>query len=429
MVWHVMDADPALKEEADRLRVFIEETRRRKMPYGAIINGLGGDGPYLCLADGSVKFDFVRGMGTYLFGYRASHLEEVRSACSGFPMFFENHFSPSLHYYVNFLKAVAKESPPHLVHAFPCSGGAVANDFALKMVFGRKKCKAKNLFAFTGAFHGRTIGASYMTDISHDRPGFPLWSNVLRIPFYDPSRPEESIKHSQTVFKNKLKRCRSGSVSCFLLELFQGEGGFHAAPREFFLPLFEIAKNEAIPLIFDEVQTGLRTGDFLYSQRLGLESFADIITLGKALYTSVVLFTKEFSAERGIAQTMPMTTLQAALGAHTIEYLRRFGYWQEGGIIRANEKIVVLDLALLKEELEPFVKETGVLGNLFFIELCDGSLEAVKSFCLQLFDKGVMGYWCGRGPYRARFYLPVDIAIEEWRCALSIIKDVLRKMV
>lgn len=428
MDWHVMDANPALKEEADKLRVFVEETRRRKMPYGAIINGLGGNGPYLCLADGSVKFDFVRGMGTYLFGYRAPHLEEVRLSCSGSPLFFENHFSPSSRYYVDFLKAVAKESPSHLVHAFPCSGGAIANDFALKMAFGRKRRRAKNIFAFTGAFHGRTIGTSYMTDIPRDRQGFPVWSEVLRIPFYDPLRPEESIKHAQAVFKKKLKRDCSGSVSCFLLELFQGEGGFHAAPREFFLPLFEIAKNEAIPLIFDEVQTGLRTGDFLYSRRLGLEDFADIITLGKALYASAVLFTKEFSAERGIAQTMPMTTLQAALGAHTIEHLRRYGYWQDVGIIRINERVFASDLALLKEELKPLVKETGALGNLFFIELCNGSLEAVKDFCLRLFDKGVMGYWCGRGPYRARFYFPVDITIQEWQCALSIIKDVIRKI-
>src|SRR3989344_5041821 len=200
MKWCVRGADPVLRDEVRKTRAFIEETRGRKMPYDAVIGTFGGKGPYLYLADGSIKFDFVRGMGTHLWGYQAPHLMSARGSCYYSAMTLESHFSPSP-YYVDFLRAIQKEAPPHLVHIFPCSGGAVANDFALKMAFARKKCGAKNLFAFEGAFHGRTIGASYITDISSDRPGFPPWLNVFYLPFYDPKRPEESIKNAETAFK------------------------------------------------------------------------------------------------------------------------------------------------------------------------------------------------------------------------------------
>jgi predicted amino acid dehydrogenase len=68
----------------------------------------------------------------------------------------------------------------------------------------------------------------------------------------------------------------------FIYEPIQGEGGIEEIPREFITSVSESLKPRGIPLICDEIQSGLfRTGKFLCSEWFGIKP--DYILLGKSL--------------------------------------------------------------------------------------------------------------------------------------------------
>ena len=107
-----------------------------------------------------------------------------------------------------------------------------------------------------------------------------------------------------------------------LFELVQGEGGIHTAPREFFVALMERCRRAGIAVWVDEVQTFARTGELFAHKTLGLESYVDVVTAGKALQGSAVLFRRAYNPKPGlIAGTFAGASVGMAVGARIIERL------------------------------------------------------------------------------------------------------------
>ena len=160
--------------------------------------------------------------------------------------------------------------------AFPgqmlfCNSGAEANEAAYKavrvwgnVVHGGRKTR---VISFTGAFHGRTIGALALTANPKYREPFAPLPPVEFLPYGD---------------AGALTQAMSKDVAGVFIELVQGEGGVIIPPPGFLAHLRQLCDQHQALLVIDEVQTGLgRTGRAFAFQHEGI--IPDIMTLAKGL--------------------------------------------------------------------------------------------------------------------------------------------------
>ena len=154
-----------------------------------------------------------------------------------------------------------------------CNSGTEANEAAFK--FARKYARETageesktKIVAFSGSFHGRTMGSLAATYKAHYREPFePLMPGVVFISYNDSEAAREAI---------------DDQVCAVIVEPVQGEGGVRSATAEFLAALRALCDEHHALLIFDEVQCGLgRTGTLWAYESTGVTP--DIMTLAKPL--------------------------------------------------------------------------------------------------------------------------------------------------
>jgi diaminobutyrate-2-oxoglutarate transaminase len=163
---------------------------------------------------------------------------------------------------------------------FPGPGGTNAVEAALKLA--RKVTGRTEVIAFTGAFHGMTLGALAVTgsQFHRDGAGVPL-PHVIQVPFGcrldagDCGSP--GIEH--------LLRDRAAAladVAAVIVETVQGEGGINVASPAWLSELAQLCQRHGILLIVDDVQMGCgRTGPFFSFESAGITP--DIVCLSKSI--------------------------------------------------------------------------------------------------------------------------------------------------
>ncbi|MEX2534806.1 MAG: aminotransferase class III-fold pyridoxal phosphate-dependent enzyme [Trueperaceae bacterium] len=177
----------------------------------------------------------------------------------------------------NLVALLAARAPSHSdSQVFFSNSGAEAIEAALKFVRAARP-KATVILNFSRAYHGKTFGALSLTpNDDYQGPFKPFPGDVRTLPYGDADAFEQAV-HS-IGHKN---------VVAIFVEPIQGEAGV-IHPEEGFLPaLGEIARRYGIPVVADEIQSGLgRTGHWFASIAGGLEP--DIITLAKPLSGGIV---------------------------------------------------------------------------------------------------------------------------------------------
>jgi acetylornithine/succinyldiaminopimelate/putrescine aminotransferase len=155
---------------------------------------------------------------------------------------------------------------------FFANTGSEANEGAVK--FARKWAKSHfhsnktKIVAFSGGFHGRSIGALSLTYKEQYRAPFaPLMPGVTFVHFNDLEAARLAV---------------DDDTCAVIVEPIQGEGGVNPATAEFLQGLRALCDNHHALLIFDEVQCGLgRTGQLWAHQNYAITP--DIMTLAKPL--------------------------------------------------------------------------------------------------------------------------------------------------
>jgi acetylornithine/N-succinyldiaminopimelate aminotransferase len=152
------------------------------------------------------------------------------------------------------------------------NSGTEANEAALKYArlyaLRTKGADHHRILCFSGAFHGRTLGALSCTpSAKYQDPFQPLVPGVVVAPYNDEAA---------------LERTLDAGFAGVIVEVVQGEGGLACMSPAFAATLNRLCRKHDVLLIADEVQTGLcRTGDLFASRGVGLEP--DIVTLAKPL--------------------------------------------------------------------------------------------------------------------------------------------------
>jgi 4-aminobutyrate aminotransferase len=170
------------------------------------------------------------------------------------------------------------------------NSGTEAIEAAIKLA---KWHTRKQLFiAFTGGFHGRTIGAlSFTASKPTQRSHFhPLMPGVTHVPYaycyrcpLKQTYPECDLYCVDYIDEQVLQKyVPPEDVAAILFEPIQGEGGYVVPPPEYFPRLKKLADKYGILLIDDEVQSGMgRTGKWFGIEHWGIEP--DILCTSKAL--------------------------------------------------------------------------------------------------------------------------------------------------
>lgn len=289
-------------------------------------------------ADGRRYLDCLSGAGTLALGHNHPVvLEAVRGVLdSGAPLQVLDLATPVKDAFVTALfDTLPKELAEHGRVQFCGPAGTDAVEAAVKLA--RTATGRDGLLAFTGAYHGMTAAALAATGDTEVRAAVRgPDSAVTRLPYpYDYRCPfgvggEPGAELGARWTAHLLDDPKGGvqPPAAMLLEAVQGEGGVVPAPDGWLRRMRGITAERGIPLIVDEVQTGVgRTGTFWAVERSGI--VPDVMVLSKAIGGSlplaVVVYREELDGWRpgAHAGTFRGNQLAMAAGAATLRFVQR----------------------------------------------------------------------------------------------------------
>ncbi len=250
---------------------------------------------------------------------------------------------------------------------------------------------------------------------------------MLHVPFYEPSDPN-SIERSVNALDAHLARY-PGQIAAMLFELVQGEGGFHTAPREFFVALMERCRAAELAVWVDEVQTFARTGELFAYRTLDLEEFVDVVTVGKMLQGSAVLFRRSYNPKPGlVAGTYAGSTVGMAVGARIIERLESEGYLGPEGRLAVLARRVERRFEALARRLPDAVGERSGLGAMQAFVPFGGNAVLARAVMQRAFEEGLLVFTAGSQPTKIRMLLPVNTTDEELEAGFTMLEKALRRV-
>lgn len=417
----VSPSDPNLKKPYDELLTKFNQIRGGKLLFPFIGSGIG-KGSLVQLLDGSVKYDFICGIGPHFFGH--SHEKLISASIDGSlsDTIMQGHLQQNLDT-VEFAEMLLKASK--LDHCFLTTSGAMANENALKICF-QKKFPAHRILAFEHCFVGRTTTLAQLTDKPTFRKGLPTTVWVDYIPYYDPENPEESTENAVKTLKTHLARYPN-EYAAMIFELIQGEAGFHYGTTEFFKTLMTILKENNVAIFDDEIQSFGRLPSLFAFQYFGLENYVDVVSIGKLSQVCATLFKKEIAPKPGLlSQTFTGSTAALRAGQALIKELMEGDYYGPQGKIEKIHDYFVHQLKEIEKRHPHLIKGPYGLGCMIAFTPFDGSQEKANKLIQDLFQAGLMTFVAGSNPTRIRMLLPAGaITFEDLDKASSIIEETL----
>ncbi len=400
--------DAPVLDMAGALRKLAE--LRGRAPFFDYLGSGMGRGAWARLADGRWVLDFTLGIGVHLFGHGNLDLIEtaIRAAASDLAMQGNLIFNTE---YVGLMETLLAHAPAGLDRCWLSLSGADANENALKLLRQRRGGRP-GIIAFRGCFHGRTSAMAEITDRPDYRLGQPRTFPVYYVPFHDPGDPQSTAK-TAAAMRDVIAR-EGDCVAAFMVELVQGEAGFRTAPREFFVPLFEQCRAAGIAVWIDEIQTFGRVTELFATELLDLAQYVDVVTVGKLLQCSAMLYRHELAPDPGlISGTFSGATAAMAVGRRIIEKLVGENFFGPQGREKQLELMTRRHLAELSSRHPGKVSHIDGIGAMISFRVGDGSLSGTREFIKRAFSRGLALYYGGHEPACVRLFLPAGVLTEE----------------
>ncbi|MBI4519778.1 MAG: ornithine--oxo-acid transaminase, partial [Gemmatimonadetes bacterium] len=266
--------------------------------------------------------------------------------------------------------------------ALPMNSGAEAVETAIKLArkwgYERKGVPADRaeIIACEGNFHGRTTTVISFSSDAQYRRGFGPFTPGFRL-----------IPYGNT---EALAQAMTEHTVGFLVEPIQGEGGVVVPPPGYLAQAAEICRAHNVPLIADEVQTGLgRTGRMFAWEWDGVRP--DVLLLGKALGgglypVSAVLADREYMdvfqpGDHG--STFGGNPLASAIGRAALKVVL------EEDLPACADRLGCWFLDRLREIESPHVESVRGKGLLIGVVIREASGHA-RRFCEALMARGIL---------------------------------------
>lgn len=359
--------------------------------------------------DGNRFLDFTSNIGACPIGYSHPDIIEVLAEYStnGTHKIAGQDFYSKEH--AEIAEEVSKIVPANF-KSFFINSGAEAVENAIKIAY--RKMGPLPGVSCLGAFHGRTLGALTFTLSKpvhkHNFPEFP----VKRIKFCSQDDDPEIDAVESLLKENK--------VAFILTEVVQGEGGYNVASKKFIKNLRKYATEYGVPLILDEVQSGLgHTGKWWAFEHYNVKP--DIMTAAKALQVGATMYNKRLEPKERSALSSTWgggSRIDMAAGMRTIQVIKR-DRLLENATKMGN---------MLKKGLEELVGKKGVidvrgLGLMIGLEF-DTRVRREKKI-VELFKSGLLTL--GAGQKSLRIIPPLVITKKQIEQGLEIMTQILSK--
>lgn len=410
----VKPATPELKESYDELLKRMANFRGGALFYNYLGSGIG-NGPFVELADGSVKYDFITGIGVHYMGHSHPGVIEaqINGAIGNTVMnghLQQNTDSAKL---VELFSTQACKYGAEVKNVFLTTSGAMANENGFKMIF-QKRYPAARFFSFEKCFSGRTLGMAWVTDKAAYRQGLPKTIDVDYIPFYDAKDHKGSIEKAVYAMKKMITRF-PGQHAGFIMELIQGENGSWVGNTEYFEALINVCKENNISVLIDEVQTFGRTSELFAFQYFKLDKHVDIVSVGKNSQVCATLFKDDHKPKPGLmSQTFTGSSSQIAASYFVINELVNGGYLGENGKNNKLHAHFKANLEKLAAKYPQIVEGPYGVGAMVGMTMWKGDEPKSKAFTMKLFENGVLSFLAGGHPTaRVRFLMPVMATNEK----------------
>ena len=424
----IRPADPERKQSYDAAIARFQEQRGGALIFPYLGSGFG-KGPLVELEDGSIKYDFICGIGVYQFGHCNPLLVDASIDAALQDTLIQGNVQQNLNSltFTESMLELANLEGHVFDHCFLSSSGVMAGENALKITF-QKTFPANRIFAFKRCFAGRTLAFSQINDKAAGRAGLPDCFPVDHLPFFDPKQPQASTQATLDAMKTLIE-AHPGKYAGMIFELVQGEGGFYPGESDYFRKVMQLCGDNGIAVLVDEIQTFSRlTKPFAY-QYYGLQDLVDVAWVGKATQVCATLFKKDYAPKPGLlGQTYTGATSSIEGAIRILNRLKNGGYFGDDG------KIARLS-AYTQRQLQTFADETGLiegpfgLGSMICFTPFGGNNGKVGAFLNALYHNGVIALSAGHDPMKCRFLLPYP-AIEEADidAVLEIVFDTLKSM-
>ncbi len=387
--------------------------------------------------DGNAFLDFVAGFGSLNAGHCHPRVVAAMQEQAG-----RVHQAMSLGSSVRnrFLEKVLSlhsgATPKRLVLA---TSGSEAAEIALKLA--RRATGRDEIVGFTGAFHGRTLGAVALMGRKNQRAGLgTLVPGIHHVPYPYPYRnpfgegAEECVRGTIGYIREFLGNPVSGwgEVAAIIVEPVQGNGGMIPAPIGFLRALRQVCDEHGVLLIVDEVMSGFcRTGKTFAYQYEDVEP--DLVVMGKSiaggLPLAACLAKKEIAdaSDPGTeSSTYAGNVMACAAGLASIEV-----YEEEGLAERALETGAYF-LQRLEElsERHSLVGEVRGRGLMVAMELVTDRatrepLPVAKQASAAALERGLLVYPGGHHGNVVAFLPPLIVEESQVDAAVGVLDEVL----
>jgi L-lysine 6-transaminase len=331
--------------------------------------------------------------------------------------------------------------PDYMKYLFFISGGSLAVENALKVAFdwkvqknfakGYKEEKGQKIIHFKQAFHGRS---GYTLSLTNTEPNkinyFPKfnWPRIInpKITFPLESHLEDTIRLEEQSINEIHSAIENNKddITAIIIEPIQGEGGDNHFRKEFFVKLKEIADQNEILLIFDEVQTGFAlTGKFWANEYFVKP---DIIVFGKKAQVCGIICSPKVDEVQGNV-FHKSSRINSTWGANLVDMVRSkhiLRIIHEDNLIENSAvmgKYLLESLLELQDDFSELVSNARGLGLMCAFDLPDR--ETRDEFKNQCYKEKLL--ILGSGEKTMRFRPRLDISKSDIDEGLNIIEKVL----
>ncbi len=320
--------------------------------------------------------------------------------------------------------------------------GADACEAAISLA--RHVTRKRTIVAFGGAYHGvhgSIVGATANRHYREYASVPPYGIHHLPYPYtyrfpYGVGQGEEA-KSVIDSLEYLIKDSSSGpdEIGGVIVEPVQGEGGYVVPPPDFLPMLREITEKYSVPLIVDEVQTGVgRTGKIWASEHSSITP--DIMCISKAIGGGIPLSMMSYRSDYddNLPQGFHLGTYRGnpvglAAGNAILKHLKESDLLSKVARTGARVKSHFEEIASGSRT----IGEVRGLGFMVGVELVEDrksrtpSQDAARRLRSSMLGKGVLMHTCGHFGNVMRFMAPLTIEDELVTRGLEIFDSSLRE--
>ncbi|QLH75741.1 MAG: acetyl ornithine aminotransferase family protein [Methanomassiliicoccales archaeon] len=390
--------------------------------------------------DGNILIDFSSGVSVLNIGH--CHPKVVKAVQSQAEKVM--HFAGTDYYYKvqsDLVKRLSHLAPgDRSKKVFLSNSGAETIECAMKLARWHFKDR-KQFIAFTGAFHGRTMGALSLTaskKVQRERY-FPLVPGTTHIPYpycyrcpYRMEYPSCDLWCAKILKEHYFETVLPPQeVAALFMEPVQGEGGYIVPPKDWASTMIKIVRDHGILVVDDEVQAGMgRTGRMWAIEHFDV--IPDILCAAKSLGSGIpigaTIFPKEldFGVQGAHSNTFGGNCLACVSALATLDVME-----EEGLIGQAERKGKIMSKRLMEMyESNEYIGDVRGLGMMQAIEFVmdrktKEPAKHLRDDIVSLASKrGVITLGCGRSSLR--LIPPLVIEDEHLNAGLDIIESCIR---